>query len=80
MQKLSVTVKPNSKHQTIETGEDGKLIIRLQSPPAEGKANAELIKLLAKIYGVKKSQVRIKSGLSSKMKQIEIDESVNVKK
>ncbi|MFB6275567.1 MAG: DUF167 domain-containing protein [Halothece sp.] len=80
MPKLSVKVKPNSKHQKIETGEDGGLIIRLQSPPADGKANAELIKLLAKKYGVKKSQVRIKSGLSSKMKQIEIDESVNVKK
>jgi len=73
MQKLSVKVNPNAKQQTIETGEDGALIIRLKSPPTEGKANAELINLVAKTYGVKKSQVRIKSGLSSKIKQIEID-------
>lgn len=73
MKKLSVRVKPNSKQQKIEIGEKGELIIRLKSPPVDGKANAELIKLLAEAYGVRKSQVSIKSGFSSKMKQVEID-------
>lgn len=73
MKKLSVKVKPNSKQQKIEVGDDGGLTIRLKSPPVEGKANAELIKLLAKIYGVRKSQVQIKSGVAAKIKQIEID-------
>lgn len=73
MKKLSVKVKPNAKQQKVETGDQGELIIRLQSPPVDGKANSELIKLLAKTYGVKKSQIRIKSGLTSKVKQVEID-------
>lgn len=73
MKKLSVKVKPNAKQQKVETGDQGELIIRLQSPPVDGKANTELIKLLAKTYGVKKSQIRIKSGLTSKVKQVEID-------
>jgi hypothetical protein len=73
MKKLSVKVKPNSKQQKIEVGDDGGLTIRLQSPPVEGKANAELIQLLAKTYGVRKSQVHIKSGVTAKIKQIEID-------
>lgn len=73
MKKLSVKVKPNAKQQKVETGDQGELIIRLQSPPVDGKANTELIKLLAKTYGVKKSQIRIKSGLTSKIKQVEID-------
>ena len=73
MQKLSVKVKPNSKQQKIETGADEGLIIHLKSPPVDGKANKELIKLLATEYGVRKSQVTIKSGLTSKMKQVEID-------
>ncbi|PNW35501.1 UNVERIFIED_CONTAM: hypothetical protein BEN50_17455 [Euhalothece sp. KZN 001] len=73
MKKLSVKVKPNSKQQKVETGENGDLIIRLTSPPVEGKANAELVKLLAKIYGVRKSQVKIKSGLTAKIKQVEIE-------
>jgi len=75
MTKLSVEVKPNSKQQKIETGENGRLIIRLKSPPVDGKANAELIKLLAQAYGVRKSQVSITSGLTSKIKQVEIDSS-----
>ncbi|QDZ40555.1 DUF167 domain-containing protein [Euhalothece natronophila Z-M001] len=73
MKKLSIKVKPNAKQQEIKTGDNGELIVRLQSPPVDGKANTELIKLLAKTYGVKKSQIRIKSGLTSKIKQVEIN-------
>jgi len=73
MRKLSVKVKPNSRQQTIEVGDDGGWTICLQSPPVEGKAQAEWIKLLAKIYGVRKSQVQIESEVTAKIKQIEID-------
>jgi uncharacterized protein (TIGR00251 family) len=72
--KIQVKVKPNSKQQHISEAEDGTLIIRLKSPPVDGKANAELIKLLAERYKVSKSQVTIKAGLSSKTKLIEIAE------
>jgi hypothetical protein len=71
--KIQVKVKPNSKQQKIEELTDGSLIIRLKSPPVDGKANQELIKILAKKYGVAKSQVVIKSGLSGKNKSIEIN-------
>jgi uncharacterized protein len=71
--KIQVKVKPNSKEQKIEELEDGNLIIRLKSPPINGKANQELIKLLAEKYQVSKSQITIKSGLSSKNKLIEIN-------
>ncbi len=70
---LRVKVKPNSKSQIIKTEEDGSLLIHLKSPPVEGKANTELIKLLAKTYGVTQSSIRIKAGQSSKRKLIEID-------
>jgi len=71
--KLAVKVKPNSKTQTIETAADGTWVVRLKSPPVDGKANAELIEVLAKHYGVSKSQVQILSGLSSKTKRVQID-------
>ena len=70
--KIQVKVKPNSKQQKIEELEDGSLIIRLKSLPIKGQANQELIKLLAKRYQVTKSQILIKSGLSSNNKLIEI--------
>ncbi|TAE57652.1 MAG: DUF167 domain-containing protein [Nostocales cyanobacterium] len=68
-----VKVKPNSRQQKITEQEDGSLIVNLKSSPVDGKANAELIELLAKKFNVHKSAVRIKSGLTSRQKIIEID-------
>jgi len=72
MQK-QVKVKPNSRKQNIEESTDGSLTIHLKSPPVDGKANKELIEVLAKKFDVLKSQIRIKSGLSSRTKLIQID-------
>ena len=71
--KKQVKVKPNSKQQKIEESPDGSLTVHLKSPPVEGKANQELIQLLAQKFDVSKSQVTIKSGLSSKFKLVEIN-------
>jgi len=71
--KKQVKVKPNSKKQEFKELADGTLAVHLKSPPVDGKANQELIELLADKFNVSKSQVRIKSGLSSKNKLIEID-------
>ncbi|MDJ0556150.1 MAG: DUF167 domain-containing protein [Microcoleaceae cyanobacterium MO_207.B10] len=69
---FQVKVKPNSQKQSVEVEPDGSFKICLKSPPVDGKANQELIKLLAKKFNVKKSEITIKSGLSSKNKLIEI--------
>lgn len=71
--KIKVKVKPNSKQQKIEKTADGSLIVRLKSPPIDGKANNELIELLAKQFKVSKSEITIYTGLSSKNKLIEIN-------
>lgn len=71
--KKQVKVKPNAKQQRIEEAIDGSLIVHLKSPPVEGKANVELIKLLAKNFKVSTGQIQIKSGLSSRTKLVQID-------
>ena len=71
--KIEVKVKPNSKQQKIEKVGLNNYLIHLKSSPVDGKANAELIQLLAKQFGVSKSQVVIKLGLSSRQKVVEID-------
>ncbi|OLP19747.1 hypothetical protein BST81_04225 [Leptolyngbya sp. 'hensonii'] len=71
--KRQVKVKPNSKAQKIIEEVDGSLTIHLKSPPVDGKANEELIKLLAQKFQVPKSGVRIQTGLSSRNKLVEID-------
>ena len=71
--KLQVKVKPNAKNQSIQTEADGSLTVSLKSPPVDGQANEELIKILAKKFNVSKSSITIKSGHSSRNKLIEIE-------
>lgn len=72
MKKLRVKVKPNSKVSALEAADDGTWIARLKSPPVDGKANEELIALVAQQFKVRKSQVSIRLGASSRTKLVEI--------
>jgi uncharacterized protein len=69
---FTVKVKPNSKQQSIQEQPDGSLTVHLKSSPVEGKANQELIVLLAKKFNLSKSSIAIKSGFSSRNKLVEI--------
>ncbi len=71
--KIQVKVKPNRKQQKIEEDPDAVLVIRLKSPLVDGKANKELISVLAKKYQVAKSQIKILSGTTSKHKLVQIN-------
>lgn len=46
--------------------------VRVRVKPVDGKANLEVIKLLANHFGVKESCVKIIRGASSKKKVVEI--------
>ncbi|MEM2914449.1 MAG: DUF167 domain-containing protein [Candidatus Bathyarchaeia archaeon] len=52
--------------------EGNKITIGLTSKPEKGKANLELIKKLAKYFGVPSSNVKIMKGLKSRKKVVEI--------
>jgi len=69
---FKVSVVPRSSRSEIVGEHHGALKIRLTSPPVDGAANAELIRLLAKRFGVSKSEVEITSGQTSKTKQVSI--------
>ncbi|BAZ42867.1 hypothetical protein NIES4101_88370 [Calothrix sp. NIES-4101] len=69
---IRVKVKPNSKIPRIIEEDNKNLTIYLKSPPVDGKANQELIQVLAEKFNVPKSSITIKSGLSSRQKLVEI--------
>jgi hypothetical protein len=70
---LRIKVHPKSKDSGVfDTMEDGTLKVRVKAPPEKGKANKEVIKVLAKKYGVKKSEVEIVSGATDQIKLIKI--------
>lgn len=69
---LLVKAKPNSRAASLTQQEDGTWLAQLKSPPVDGKANAELIALVARHFGCTKSQVSIKSGGGSRLKRVGI--------
>ena len=68
---LKIIVKLNSKNtEIIKYDEDKKaLIVQITQEPKENKANIEIIKFFTKIL---KKKIRIKSGLTSKEKILQI--------
>ena len=72
---LQIKVKPNSRASLLEQNEDGTWLAQIKSPPVDGKANEELIALVAKHFGCRKSEISIKSGASSRTKLIQISEN-----
>lgn len=56
----------------IDEMADDTLKIAVAAAPEKGKANSELIKFLAKELGVGKSDIRIISGVSDRLKLIKI--------
>lgn len=50
----------------------GALRVRIAAPPVDGAANAELIRLLAKLFSVPRRAVEIETGEHSKTKRVSI--------
>ncbi len=71
--KLRVKVKPRSAHSRVRgVDNDGSLLVELQSAPADGAANAELIKLLAQYFSLPKTSIRITSGAAARVKTVQL--------
>ena len=69
---IAVRVIPRASRSEVVGIHDGALKLRIASAPVDGAANREVIKLLAKHFGVAKGDIRIVSGETSKNKRIKI--------
>jgi len=71
---MTITVKiiPNAKRTEVVGYEGRVLKIRIAAPATEGKANKELIKVMAEICDCAPSEVEILKGLTSKMKVLDV--------
>ena len=70
---LRVKVKPGSRSSALTQESDGTWRAQLKSPPVDGKANAELVALIATHFKCRKADVVIKSGASGRNKLIKVD-------
>lgn len=78
---LAIRVTPRSSRPGIgewKTDLGGRpfLEVRVAAAPADGAANDEVIRLLAKALGIPKSSVAIVSGQATRLKRLELPLSV----
>ena len=70
---LKVRVVPGSARTEVVGEFDRSLRVKIASPPVDGAANDELIRLLAKTFKVSRGAVTILRGPGSRTKQVRVD-------
>jgi uncharacterized protein len=73
MARITVKVHPRARRSALagRLGDAWKLA--LAAPPVDGKANDECVRFFAELAGVPRSRVRIVTGLTSRLKVVEIE-------
>ena len=70
----AVRVQPRAKRPGLQgVRDDGVLLVRVGAPPEDGRANAELCAVLAKVLGLRARQVDVVIGHTSRDKVVAID-------
>lgn len=72
MTRITVRVHPNAKTSEILGCVHGVWKVKLKTPAIEGRANEELIRLLAKKFRIAKSEIEIIRGKTSRTKIVEL--------
>ena len=69
---LKVKVKPQARVSELAQSSDGTWTAKLKAPPVHGKANEELIALVAERFRCRKAAVEIKAGASGRVKLVRV--------
>lgn len=67
---LRVHAKPGAKQNTITDIMDEAIAVQIAAPPVDGEANAELVKYIAKVLQLRKSDVSVERGSKSREKTL----------
>lgn len=67
---LQIQAQPGAKRTEVAGLYGDCIKVRLASPPVDGKANECLVRFLAERLGVRRNQVTITRGLSSRRKTV----------
>jgi uncharacterized protein YggU (UPF0235/DUF167 family) len=72
--RLVIKVKPNARASLLTLQDDGTWLALLKSAPVDGKANAELVALVARHFGCAKRDVMIRSGAGARVKHVVVEQ------
>jgi uncharacterized protein (TIGR00251 family) len=66
---LPVRAQPGARKEKVVGEQNGALKIAVTAPPEDGRANKALIEVLRDVLGVKRSQIELLSGATSRDKR-----------
>ena len=69
--KITVRVIPRAKINRVEVQPDGVVHVHTTTAPTDGKATADVIKMLAEYYNVPKTSIKLVRGATSRDKIFE---------
>lgn len=69
---LRLRIQPGAKRSSVIAPLGDQLKIAVQAPPVDGKANEALLSWIAEQLGVKKGQVTLLTGMSSRDKRVRV--------
>jgi uncharacterized protein (TIGR00251 family) len=69
---FKVRVVPRASRSEIVGEHDGALRVRIAAPPVDGAANDELVRLLARAFGVARNEIAIIAGQTAKLKTVRV--------
>jgi uncharacterized protein (TIGR00251 family) len=69
---LELRVQPRAPRSGFAGVHGGRLRVRLQAPPVDGRANAALVEFLAEAFDVPRARVTIEHGLTGRDKRVRI--------
>jgi len=69
---FAVSVQPRASRSEVVGELAGALKVRLAAPPVDGAANEELLRLLAKVFGVGRAQIEIVTGTRGRQKAVRV--------
>jgi len=67
---LALYIQPKASRDQVVGLHGSEIKLAITAPPVDGKANAHIQKLLAKLFQVSKSQVSVHKGELSRHKQL----------
>ena len=75
---LSVRVQPRASSNEVLDVRNGRLLIRTTAAPTDGKANKAVIRLLAALFGIAPSRIRLVRGQAQRNKVLHISGPVEL--